>query len=116
MSNELEPGTPEFAQRLTELSTVDLLFAYKREDDGYRKDSVSILLIGEARRRDGEMAALKARVPDAAPVVVPSEIREAIQYMASTYWLAHAGPNKTYEMVMAWLKEHERGTDGNNID
>lgn len=44
---------------------------------------------------------------------VPSAVRQAIGYIASIYWLAHAGPNKTYEIVMAWLTAAGRsGDDG----
>lgn len=42
---------------------------------------------------------------------VPPEVLEGIKCMASTYWLAHMGPNSIYNLVMKWVKEHESKSD-----
>lgn len=64
MSDELKPGTEEFAQYLTELTTMDLLFAYKQEEISYGKDSVTRAILTEADRRDKEREHLASEVTD----------------------------------------------------
>lgn len=44
-------------------------------------------------------------------VALDTEIVEAIERMAATYWLTHAGETETYRTVKAWLAQATGGDE-----